>query len=306
MGEQWIRDLDDRIEQVARAFDVRALARERFPLDAVVEHYRQSDLGYRFLHSRAGAVHLALNFDGRFDRRGYAAHAGIVAACVDRAPGTVLELGCGRGYNLARLAACWPRARLAGVDITPTHLAQARASDAAGRAGWLRADFHDLPLDTHSVDLVFEIESVCHATDPARVLAEARRVLRPGGRLVCLDGFETAHASYRGHPVVRRACRLVEASLAVDGGCSDRDWSAAAAAAGLQPVRDDDLTHAILPNLRRFERLCGGYFALPGLSRAARALAPERMNRIAIAGLLIPPLVRAGIYGYRLMVWEAA
>jgi SAM-dependent methyltransferase len=104
------------------------------------------------------------------------------------APDTrVLDLGCGDGATLGELmsrvgAGGW----LLGIDRNPRALAAA-ATTLAGAPRWLlvRADLaRPLPIATASVDRV-----LCHNTlealaDPAALLAEAHRVLRPGGLAV--------------------------------------------------------------------------------------------------------------------------
>ncbi len=98
--------------------------------------------------------------------------------------GTVLELGCGRGQFSAWLAL--RAARGIGVDVS---LAGLRAAQAVRPAGWdyLQASARGLPLPEASVDLVFSHFLLHHVEDLAPVLAEIRRVLRPGGRLIAWE-----------------------------------------------------------------------------------------------------------------------
>ena len=67
-------ELDKRLQRIERSFGPRLdneLAGSGESLDSVIDYYDRSDLGYRWLHSSAGAIHLALNPDGKFDRDGY-------------------------------------------------------------------------------------------------------------------------------------------------------------------------------------------------------------------------------------------
>lgn len=112
-------------------------------------------------------------------------HELIVDKLGDREPTEVLDLGCGTGPTLAAVARRWPRARLVGFDVKPTNI-DAAARNLAGSVTDLRVADLDKPLDLpdDSVDAV-----VCHNTleclaDPVRLLDEAARVLKPGGRAV--------------------------------------------------------------------------------------------------------------------------
>jgi ArsR family transcriptional regulator len=96
----------------------------------------------------------------------------------------VADLGCGAGH-VAGLVAPFV-ARVIGVDGSAAMLAAAQDAVPANvdlRQGALEA----LPIGDGEVDLALLVLVLHHAPDPARVLAEAARVLKPGGRLVVVD-----------------------------------------------------------------------------------------------------------------------
>jgi ubiquinone/menaquinone biosynthesis C-methylase UbiE len=101
----------------------------------------------------------------------------------------VLEIGCGTGA-VTRVLARWPGvAEVAGVDPSPIFLAKAREL-AAGidNVAYHEADGRSLPFDGGSFDGVVIHTVLSHVPGPERVLAEAGRVLRPGGWLAVFDG----------------------------------------------------------------------------------------------------------------------
>lgn len=120
----------------------------------------------------------------------------------------VLELGCGSGRLLFRLAARARRGHAVGIDPSELMLRHARHRNrswiAAGRAevaqGWSR-DLSQFP--ERAFDRVLGVHVVCFWRDPARDLAEIRRVLRPGGTL--LLGFRPVAA---GEPAGEDAPRV--------------------------------------------------------------------------------------------------
>ena len=93
----------------------------------------------------------------------------------------VLDLGCGAGRFVAALRAAG--ADPVGVELAEAALERARAV-APGADLRLLEDDGSIPLEHGSVDLVWCSEVLEHVADGAHLLQEARRVLRPGGRVL--------------------------------------------------------------------------------------------------------------------------
>ncbi len=95
------------------------------------------------------------------------------------APGaTLLDAGCGRTAPV--LTKFRPRAgRLVGIDLVEF------ASDVAG-CELYRRDLSDIGLENDCVDVIYSRSVFEHLDEPAAVLAEFRRILRPGGRCLVL------------------------------------------------------------------------------------------------------------------------
>ena len=103
-------------------------------------------------------------------------------------PWDVADLGCGEGY-LTIEAARWAR-RVTAVDRSQDVLARARALARRRKVGnivWKRGELEALPLRDGSVDVALLSQALHHAARPEAALAEAVRVLRPGGRVLVLD-----------------------------------------------------------------------------------------------------------------------
>jgi ubiquinone/menaquinone biosynthesis C-methylase UbiE len=128
---------------------------------------------------------IATQWDGFVDlaEMGETLRAGLLE--VDIAPNsTVVDLGCGTGnLSLALLERLGPEGCVLGVDFSPHMLREAQRKVKDGRVTWIVADAADLPLESSTADCVICFSAWPHFFDPARVLSEVLRVLRPGGEL---------------------------------------------------------------------------------------------------------------------------
>jgi len=106
----------------------------------------------------------------------------------------VLEIGCGHGDTLAKAAKAASHGFLCGIDFSPTmHRISTRRHRrlvAEKRIGFHLGSSDRLPFDDQSFDKVFAVHTIYFWNAPLDHLAEARRVLKPGGLFVL--GFRPA------------------------------------------------------------------------------------------------------------------
>lgn len=136
------------------------------------------------------------------------------ARWVPRASGTVLEIGAGSGLNVP----FYGRQVRVVYELEPSDGLRQMAAASAKRAAFPRAliggDAERLPIPNASVDTVVTTWTLCSIPDAARALGEARRVLRPDGRLVFVEHGRSPDPS-----ILRWQDRLTPAWRAIAGGC---------------------------------------------------------------------------------------
>ena len=296
------RELARRLHKLGRVFDIAALRRDSLPLQQVVQYYEDCHDAYRKYHSAEGAVHMALNDGDRFDPDGFFGQLRrLEAPWAATPPADVLELAFGQGFNLEYLARRHAGTRFHGIDLTPAH--QRIAAERVRRAGLGNValqggDFHHLPYADASMDAVFCIEAFCYATDLPRALAEVRRVLRPGGRFTLFDGYYTRPLAEMA-PDEALAAELVARGMAMDTLQEQAQLLATASAVGFVPAEPVALDAAVMPSLRRLERVTGAVIRWPWLGRRALARRSALRGRNILAGYLMHTAVAMGLIGYR-------
>jgi ubiquinone/menaquinone biosynthesis C-methylase UbiE len=137
---------------------------------------------------------------------------------LEQASGTVVEIGAGTGVNLAH----YPDAvtELLLVEPEGPMVAKLRARAPAG-ARIVEAPAESMPLPDGSADVAVSTLVLCTVSDPAVALAELRRVLKPGGKLLFIehvraDDAGTARLQDRVDPVWKRfghGCRCNRPTL---------------------------------------------------------------------------------------------
>jgi L-amino acid N-acyltransferase YncA/precorrin-6B methylase 2 len=194
---------------------------------------------------------------------------------------TVLDLGSGGGIDVLLSARrVGPSGRVYGLDGSPEMISLARANavaEGARNAVFLRGSIEEIPLPDGHVDAVISNCVINLSADKPRVLAEAFRVLRPGGRL----GVSDVVASDEADPAQRAAAeQRVGCTAGTVTAQQYRDQLLAAGFTGLSFTSTADVG--------------GGLFS--AIIRAVRPAAPP--------GVLIRPM-RAADAGAVLAIYQA-
>lgn len=111
----------------------------------------------------------------------------VVDTAGDPGDGWVLDLATGTGDIAALSCRSHPRARVVGADFSQNMLHEARKRFASLQIDWQACDANNLPYEDNTFESVTFGYLLRNVDDAVRVLREVRRVLKPGGRVVCLD-----------------------------------------------------------------------------------------------------------------------
>lgn len=144
--------------------------------------------------------------------------------------GTVVEIGFGSGLNLPAYPPEVTRVYAVDPSALGRKLAADRIEESKAEVVHVGLDGSSLPLDDDSCDGALSTLTLCTVPDPAKALAELRRVVRPGGPIHLLE-----HGLARVDKVATWQRRLNPLQRRVGDGCQlDRDHLALANDAGLE------------------------------------------------------------------------
>ena len=180
------------------------------------------------------------------------------------APGrTVLDVGCGFGLETLRLArAVQPGGQVSGIDLSSEFIdeAQRRAAAADLAIQFRTGDAQSLPYAEASFDIVRAERVMIYLSDPAKALAEMRRVAKPGGRIAIIEPDFGTNAINVADRALTRAVLDHECDANVPQGWLVRDLQGMLADVGFKQVEIATRIVLFTPEL------AAGYFTQTGRS----------------------------------------
>ncbi len=268
----------------------------------IQDYYSLNGFLYRWYHSKEGAMHLPIKFnesERHVDKLQY--QINYVKQFINNAKTfKVLELGCGMGYNSIKLAHQYPEARFHGLDLTDENLKVARKNSAQlTNLEFKKGDFNDLILD-EQYDLIFAVETLCYSNDIKSTIKQALALLKPGGKVIIFDVYETEALS-QSSELIKEAYRWHTWGFALD---TYNKWLDLYDHFHITVI--EDFSRHVLSNLKAYRRGSNdalSWFGLVKLLLKLRIL-PQRIFGHIVAGLFIYDLVDMGFLAYKLSVIE--
>ncbi|HZR63852.1 MAG TPA: arsenite methyltransferase [Terriglobales bacterium] len=201
-----------------------------------------------------------------------------------RAGETVLDLGSGGGIDVFLSARrVGPGGKAYGLDMTDEMLALARENQrkaGLGNVEFLKGEIENIPLPNDSVDVVISNCVINLSADKGRVLQEAFRVLRPGGR------FAVSDVIIRG-PVPLEIRKSVELWIGcIAGAMEESEYRMKLAAAGFEAIDVEPTRVYAVEDARQF---------LTAKGIDAAAIATEAQGKFASAFIRAKKPQRKGI-----------
>lgn len=215
----------------------------------------------------------------------------------------VLDAGCGVGGSAFWLAKN-RGANVRGITISQSQINKAiQLSKRLGlenQTQFSLQDYEKTNFENSSFDVVWGLESVCHAQDKLDFIKEAYRILNPGGRIVVADGF-LEHDQL--NPAEAQQYKNFLKGLALDNLAQPETFENQLNSAGFKNVKNIDKTNDILPTSVLMAKMSSWSYPLTKVTSWLK-ITPELLadnNRAGIDQLF---LFKNRILTYRVFVAE--
>jgi tocopherol O-methyltransferase len=215
----------------------------------------------------------------------------------------VLDAGCGIGGSVLWLAK-YKKASVVGISISTKQIEKAKKLAKQSKVDHLVSfsviDYLQTGFPNESFDVVWAIESVCHADKKEDFLKEAFRVLKKGGRIIIADGFK------RREPKTEREKQVVTdfyKGMLLPNLYTFDQFEDAMKKTGFKHVTVFDKTHEILPSAKRFALISRFMYPLMIIA-AILHIVPNIFIAGCRAGIVQYEVVQAGVGGYGIMYGE--
>lgn len=257
------KEIADRLRLIGTYFDLDALLQDKTDNQAIAKYYRKSDFFYNLIHSHGGHyIHMGLSDDVIFHKEDFEKQARFVGEFLTGTSSMrILEVGAGRLANTRLLAKLFPQHQFTALDLPNRNFLKNRVPD---NVTLVEGDYNDLSAFKETpFDIVFGVETVCHADSKDRVISEISKVLKPGGKLILFDIYEPkSHAEMTDFE--KRTSAITMAAMRVTA----KDQYIGDMRRNLEQhlftdIEVTDMTQAIKPTLRNLDRVSCYYFTHP-------------------------------------------
>ena len=165
----------------------------------------------------------------------------------------VLDAGCGIGGSslwLAKNIGC----NVTGISLSAKQVQTANnlalAENLQSLAVFEQQDFTATHYEAESFDVIWAIESVCHASDKSKFINEAYRLLKKGGRLILADFFKQENLSEKDAALIKQWAN----GWAIDDFATIKNFTEQLKNAGFHNTNIEDATTKIIPSAKRLYR----------------------------------------------------
>ncbi len=296
-----LKDTKEKLEEIESLLDVDEILSTKIDNKRVKDYYNTNSIAYKIFHNSKGFIHCGISYDGKHKDDDFMNQARYIERLIsDKKPMKILELGGGTGANSAFLAKRKPNSEFTVSDISEKNLKKQKArTKRLDNLKSVSCDFHDLSqFKGKKFDVIFMIETLCHAEDKEKVVSEISNVLNEGGRFILIDGF------YERPPkteIEKKVARLMEIGMSVGEFESYTRMKRFITKNNMKIEEEIDWSDNVIPSMMMQERRAKRFFESKFISKLLIRILPGLFYYNALSGYLMPNSVKEDIATYNLI-----
>lgn len=296
--------LTTKLQAIGKVFDIPEILKISPDSNYIQKYYKLNRLAYTLFHTSTDLIYMGVSRDGVYKASDLLEAGRTVEKYIANLQATnVLELATGRGANSFYLAQRHPSVSFSGVDISEGQLQYAKKkAKVIDNYSPLSGDYHNLSKFADSTfDIVFVVEALCYSERKDVVLREVFRVLKPKGVFVIFDGYREKSDILLTESE-RTARTLTEKTMALNQFETYESFIDKVRTQNFSIEKEEDVSEYVVPTMNRFEKMAKTFFRHPHLAKVMNTFLPKEVLYNAIAGYLMPNLMRAKVFSYKITI----
>lgn len=275
-------------------------------LESIRKYYTSTQFEYKLMWNWRLKTIPALHF-GYYDEKA-TKHAEAVARANEvlaewagiQPHSVMVDAGCGLGQSAIWLSQRY-HSKVTGITVVPKQIQtieERLAKDPEPNVAFVLANYLNMPFADNSLDVVWAVESVCHAPEKMLFYKEAYRVLRPGGKLVMADSIRTERPL---PPQKEKLLHEIFGRWAIPDIDTVEEHRRHAQEAGFSSFKNRDVTANVLKSYQNLKALCKRYEWLSWLLYKTKLLSQTRHYNMLGSGKQADA-IEQGVFTYQHLV----
>jgi ubiquinone/menaquinone biosynthesis C-methylase UbiE len=299
--------LHKKLTEIKKVFPINTIVTSKPTVDSIAKYYRINKLAYKFFHSKDDFIHMGISRDGTYTSDDLIEPARIVEKYITTTKAkNILELAAGKGANSHYLAQHFPKTSFFAVDLPNGQFDIAiNKNKNIKNFHPSEGDYHDLrQYKANSFDVVFVIEALCYSMNKEKVLREVKRVLKPRGLFIVMDGYSKKPEKMLTTDE-QLAKKLIERGMMLEDLVYYKEFIQQIAVSKFSIIHEEDVTAYVLPSLERFEKRAKLFFHFPtAIQKLFVKILPAEFVNNVLSAYLMATLSHLGVADYEVTVMK--
>lgn len=285
--------LKEKLKHLCDFFSLEKLINQDFTIEQTSKYYTLNKYTYSLFHSKKFTHMWISKNEFEFTKNDLLSQAILIEKILkENKISHVLELACWRWWTINYLAKQYNAIQFTWMDYNKDQLSYCEVLDNAKFIQW---DYHHLPFDNNSFELVFVIEALCHSANKQLVFSEINRVLSNWWYCIVIDWYQAKESL---NSIENVSLQLITKWMAVQNFETYDQVKQDAIWAWLTLVDEKNYSKNILPTTNRFEKMSTLFFRFWLIAKIIIKLIPNFISMNIISWYLMSDAIKEQVATY--------